>query len=227
MNAERLLGSLIWGGLRSGMRRPGRGMLGLGLLGLAIAAYEHFSQQGGVGGGGRPLPPPGPLPPRGAGPSGVPGTGSTPGRAVPPPPPGSPEASPAPPRPVAPVREASSGGDTEAVLLIRAMIAAAYADGHLDEEERERIQSRLDGAGMDAEERAFMEREMAKPVSTAELVAGATTPELAEQVYAASLLAIEVDTAEERGYLAGLARLLGIDDEAVRRLHLLAGAPRP
>ncbi len=216
MDAERLLGGLIWGALRGGVRRPGRGMLGLGVLGLAVAAYEHFSQQRamtGGSGGARPLPPAVPAGP------GV----------MPPPPPGRPVSPPEPPPapPAARVPGSPGGAGREAVLLIRAMIAAAYADSHLDAEERERIQSRLEGAGLGPEERAFLEREMAAPVPVSELVAGATTPELAEQVYAASLLAIDVDTPEERGYLAGLARLLGLDGETVARLHLLAGAPRP
>ena len=215
MDAERLLGGLIWGALRGGVRRPGRGMLGLGVLGLAIAAYEHFSQQRATTDGSSGTPP---LPP---------GAPAKPG-GMPPPPPGRPVSPPEPPTapPAARVPASSEGAGRETVLLIRAMIAAAYADSHLDPEERERIRSRLDGAGLGPEEHAFLEREMAAPVPVSELVAGATTPELAEQVYAASLLAIEVDTPEERGYLAGLARLLGLDDETVGRLHLLAGAPR-
>ena len=57
--------------------------------------------------------------------------------------------------------------------------------------------------------------------------AQASSPELAVQVYAASLLAIEVDTAAERAYLRDLAARLGLDASAVARVHQALGVAAP
>jgi uncharacterized membrane protein YebE (DUF533 family) len=74
-------------------------------------------------------------------------------------------------------------------------------------------------AGLD-----FLRAEMAKPLDNASLVAAARgKPELAAQLYAASLLAIEVDTPAERDYLAQLAAALGLAPEVTAQLHQNAG----
>ncbi len=74
-------------------------------------------------------------------------------------------------------------------------------------------------AGLD-----FLRAEMAKPMDTAELVAAAKgNPELAAKLYAASLLAIEVDTPAEREYLAQLASALDLSPEVTEHLAKTAG----
>jgi uncharacterized membrane protein YebE (DUF533 family) len=52
-------------------------------------------------------------------------------------------------------------------------------------------------------------------------------PGQAAEVYAASLLAIEVDSPAERAYLGLLAARLGLADELVASLHGAAGVPAP
>jgi len=98
------------------------------------------------------------------------------------------------------------------------MVAAAAADGSIDAEERGRIMAHLTTSGAGAEERAFVEQEMASPDSP-EILAQATKPGCAEQVYAASLLAIDVDSPVEKEYLARLARALELDETTVETLH--------
>ncbi len=137
--------------------------------------------------------------------------------AVPPPPPG------APPPPIPP----DDPREQEAMLLVRAMIAAGHADGTLDGEERRAILGRLDGETLSRDERDALERELDAPWTTEQLAARVTSRRLAEEVYAASLLAIRLDSPAEHGYLARLAGLLGLDGEATGRLHRLLGAPRP
>ena len=55
----------------------------------------------------------------------------------------------------------------------------------------------------------------------------ARDPIVAAQVYAASLLAIQVDTPAERDYLRGLAQRLGLAPDVVGQLHAALGAPQP
>ncbi len=144
------------------------------------------------------------------------GTAVGPPPPLPPPLPGS-----APPPPIPhPPRSA------EAMLLVRAMIAAAHADGTVDEEEQRAILGRLSAEDLGEEERAALTWELASPLPPEQLAGQVTSPQLAEEVYAASLLAIRVDSPAEREYLARLGALLGLGQEAQVRLHRLLGVPR-
>jgi uncharacterized membrane protein YebE (DUF533 family) len=106
---------------------------------------------------------------------------------------------------------APGGENALALTLLHAMIAAARADGHVDAAERARIVGRLDDIGLPAEDRSFLEQELARPVDIDRLVREATTPEVAAEVYAASLLVITPDQPAERAYLELLAARLGLD----------------
>jgi uncharacterized membrane protein YebE (DUF533 family) len=66
---------------------------------------------------------------------------------------------------------------------------------------------------------------MRRPPDVNMLAQEARTPELAAQVYGASLLAIEVDTEAERDYLRRLAQALKLDAGTVQHLHTSLGAP--
>lgn len=105
------------------------------------------------------------------------------------------------------------------LALIRAMIAAAKADGHIDEAERGRIATQLNAVDLDSDQRAFIEAELAKPLDVGAVAAGATSPERAAEIYAASLLAIDPSGAAEKGYLAMLAARMDLDPKLVEHLH--------
>ena len=89
-------------------------------------------------------------------------------------------------------RSESAVSENSAILLIRAMIAAANADGQIDKEERHRITQKLEEGGIDSDDRAFVERELRAPQSLDTLVQQVHGQEEAAHVYAASLLAISV-----------------------------------
>jgi len=115
--------------------------------------------------------------------------------------------------------------ENRALLSLKAMIAAAKADGAIDQRERERILDKLRDAGADDETRDFIAKEAATPLDLDALTAEVADPQTAAQVYAASLLAIKVDTPAERTYLRDLAQKLGLDDQVVANLHNVLGAP--
>lgn len=115
--------------------------------------------------------------------------------------------------------------ETRAVLALRAMISAAKADGEIDQRERERILNKLEDAGADAETRRFVTEEAAAPLDIEALVRAVPDQQTAAQVYAASLLAINVDTAAEKAYLRDLSTRLGLSDQAVASLHGVLGVP--
>jgi uncharacterized membrane protein YebE (DUF533 family) len=122
--------------------------------------------------------------------------------------------------------EAEAATEATALLFIRAMIAAAAADGAIDAEERTTILGGLREAGFDQEANEWLEQEMASPASIETLVAGAESPELAAQIYTAARIAINPDTAGEKNFLAGLSAELGLDAELVANIDAAASADK-
>lgn len=108
--------------------------------------------------------------------------------------------------------------EDDTLLYVRAMVAAASCDGHMDEGERTRIMGGLAQAGIDAETTRWLERELASPADIDELADPVTTPEKGAQVYAAARVAIEPDTIQEREFLRRLATALDLDAALVRHL---------
>jgi uncharacterized membrane protein YebE (DUF533 family) len=111
-----------------------------------------------------------------------------------------------------------------AELVLKAMINAAKADGKIDAAEIQRILGKLGEAGADSEARDFVIHEMNKPMDLSGIVAAAKgRPQLAAQIYAASLLAIEVDTSAERQYMQQLAGGLGLPSQVTSHLENTVG----
>jgi uncharacterized membrane protein YebE (DUF533 family) len=111
----------------------------------------------------------------------------------------------------------------KASLIISAMISAAKADGTIDASEVQRTVGKLEATGSDPQTRQLISDEMLQPLEMDSLIARAQTPQLAAEVYAASLLAIEVDTPAEQDYLRRLADGLHLDPATVQRLHQTLG----
>lgn len=122
--------------------------------------------------------------------------------------------------------EPEAATEATALLLVRAMIAAASSDGAIDEEERTAILGGLREAGFDGEANEWLAHEMANPASIEDLVAAASSPEIAAQVYTAARIAINPDTATEKDFLAGLAGALGIDAELAGNIDAAASAAK-
>lgn len=109
-------------------------------------------------------------------------------------------------------------------IVLKAMINAAKADGQIDQGEMQRILGKLQETGMGKDAQQYVLTEMKKPLDTQALIAAAKgRPELAAQIYAASLLAIEVDTPGEKNYLDQLATGLGLDPKVVQHIQELVG----
>lgn len=219
INMEKILGGLlktaVSGGLRAqtrhsrsrgGMFGASRGAIGMGIIGVAMAAFDHFMQARGTGNSAPAAPvrsafgPPPPPPPS------APWSGATP----PPPPPAPPQG---------PVK---SG---QALVLLRAMIAAANADQVIDASERSKILERIEAAGITTEERAFVEQEFAAPKSPDDIALEALAQGLASEAYLVSLLAIDIDSPAEALYLRRLGPLLRLDAASISRAHEQAGVP--
>lgn len=112
--------------------------------------------------------------------------------------------------------------DARARLMLSAMIAAAKADGYIDQEEQDAIFGRIDELDLDAEEKGFVVDEMRKPRSIDDLVAAARTPEAAIEVYTASVLAIDPDHPAEKAYLDMLAARLNLPADLTAEIRRTA-----
>ncbi|MFP4518801.1 MAG: tellurite resistance TerB family protein [Oceanicaulis sp.] len=108
--------------------------------------------------------------------------------------------------------------------LVRAMIAAAKSDGKIDADEKQAIFERLNAMDLDADSKAFVFDELSAPLDISAVVAPAKTPEIAAEIYAASLVAIEADTAAEQAYLQMLAARLELEPGLVEEIHRTADA---
>ncbi len=121
-----------------------------------------------------------------------------------------------------------SGFEPEAVtnetaaLYIRAMIAAAAADGRIDAAEQAKIMGGLNQAGIGADARAFLQNELNNPATAADLAAGCKTPEQAVQVFTAARFAIELDEQGEADFLNELAGALGLDANLAQHIDATA-----
>ena len=106
--------------------------------------------------------------------------------------------------------------EDDAQIIVKAMINAAKADGKIDKSEIDKIIGKLDDDGLEQKEKDFFISEANKPMDLAAVVSSAgNKPDMAAQIYAASMLAIEVDTIAEQNYMKNLASGLGLDAQVV------------
>jgi uncharacterized membrane protein YebE (DUF533 family) len=108
--------------------------------------------------------------------------------------------------------------------MLRALIAAAKCDGHLDDRERGLLEAELHRLEADPAMRAWVDAELHKPVDPGDVAAGVTDPALAAEVYLASLLVVDEARAVERAYLDALARALRLDPWLKAELEARAAA---
>lgn len=220
-DANRILGQLLdtpskqgfagglAGGLLGGMltsksgRKMGKKALKYGALAaVAAVAYQAWQRHQAAGVG-----------------SSVPGAGGSASAAVPPPPAAETWRPPPPASGFLPPPSDTAAQRALGMTLVRAMIAAARADGKLEPAETQTILARLEESDLAAEEKGVLVNELSRPADPETLARAVRTPQEATEVYVASLMAIEIDTAEERAYLARLADRLGLAPDLVQELH--------
>jgi uncharacterized membrane protein YebE (DUF533 family) len=117
--------------------------------------------------------------------------------------------------------------DARARLLIRAMIAAAAADGRIDGSERARIMDGLRQAGIDQAAQQFLSAEIDNPASAEELADAVSSQEEAVQVYTAARIAVDLDSGAEHAFLRTLAEALEIDAALAAQIDAAARSRTP
>lgn len=96
--------------------------------------------------------------------------------------------------------------------ILKALVGAAKADGHVDARERQLIEGELVKLTQnDAELQHWLQAELNKPLDPADIARAASTPEIAAEMYVASVLMVDEEHFMERAYLEELARQLKLD----------------
>jgi uncharacterized membrane protein YebE (DUF533 family) len=113
-----------------------------------------------------------------------------------------------------------------ALSLVRVMIAAARADGHVDDAERARIHDKLELSGLGHDAVTFLDAELNQPVDMDAIVASAVTEVQKVEMFTAARLTIDPDTRAERGFLDLLAGRLGLADPLVDHINATVAAAK-
>ena len=117
-----------------------------------------------------------------------------------------------------------SGPEAEqrSLALLKAMVAAAKADGHIDAAERQKIHEGFHRLGLEDRMVELIDAELSMPVDPAAVARGADSPEAAAEIYLASRLVIDPDHTSERRYLDDLVQHLKLDAALVSELETQA-----
>jgi uncharacterized membrane protein YebE (DUF533 family) len=113
--------------------------------------------------------------------------------------------------------------ESTASLVIRGMINAAKSDGQVSPDEIQRIVGKLKEAGMGGDAEAWILNQLRQPLDLDAFAAEIPSPEVAAQIYAASLLAVEVDTPAERQYLSDFVRKTGLPPAVAEQIQKTVG----
>lgn len=118
--------------------------------------------------------------------------------------------------------EKSVEPEAHAGLVIRAMVMAVKADGEIDETERRALWEIVGDS--EPADRDFVQHALDAPVDV-EALARDVPPGLENEVYAASLMAIDPDNQAEAQHLDKLAQRLNIAKGTVNDIHDAHGKP--
>lgn len=117
-------------------------------------------------------------------------------------------------------------GDDMRLTLIRAMISAAKADGHVDTEENQKIRQQIEATQLGAEEKGFLFDQLSAESDPIAIASLAKDEPQASEIYLVSALAIDIDTPEERRYMERLGDALRLPGPLLTQLREHAEAAK-
>ncbi len=118
-----------------------------------------------------------------------------------------------------PAAAPAADGQAFELALVKAMIAAANADGHIDATEQKAIFDQVGQLPLEASDKAVVFDTLGNPPGLGDIAAMARGPEQAAELYLVSRFAIDPDHPAEQAYLEGLAARLGLDPALVDQLN--------
>ncbi|MGO2391528.1 MAG: tellurite resistance TerB family protein [Halomonas sp.] len=103
--------------------------------------------------------------------------------------------------------------------LLQAMIMAARADGHIDEQEQALITEQIDALGADQEMHNWVEQQLKAPLDAQALAREADSPQAAREMYLISVAVTDDQNPMERAWLDQLASALNLPKEMTTELE--------
>jgi uncharacterized membrane protein YebE (DUF533 family) len=108
--------------------------------------------------------------------------------------------------------------------ILRALIAAAKADGRIDDAEKKLIYAELARHADDPQLQQWLNDEVSRPLDAASIAQEASDPGMAAEMYLASVMLIDQQQPAERAYLNELGAALGLAPELRAQLEQQAAA---
>ncbi len=108
--------------------------------------------------------------------------------------------------------------------ILKAMIASAKADGHIDEQEKDIIAQHAEKLGLNASIADFIRNELTVALDAKDVAAGADSPEAAAEIYLVSRMTLNLDNEKERQYLKQLSQALDLAPDLIAELEQQADA---
>ena len=117
--------------------------------------------------------------------------------------------------------EALSGEYQErrSLELLQAMIMAARADGHIDQQEQALITEQIDALGADQEMHNWVEQQLKAPLDAQVLAREADSPQAAREMYLISVAVTDDQNPMERAWLDQLGSALNLPKEMTAELE--------
>lgn len=103
--------------------------------------------------------------------------------------------------------------------ILKAVVGAAKADGHIDDREREMIDGEIAKLTDDPELKRWFDQELHQPLDPADIARAANSREAGAEMYLASLVMVDEENYMERSYLDELARQLNLPSTLKQELE--------
>ncbi len=104
-------------------------------------------------------------------------------------------------------------------ILLRAMVAAAKADGHVNDKEKQAIKEQIVKLELGDEVESILQEEIARPLDVKEVAAMAKSQAMASEIYLVSAVVTDRENSMERDYLDSLAKEMGLPEDLVLQLQ--------
>lgn len=118
-----------------------------------------------------------------------------------------------------PAQLRDSSGDDFRLTLVRAMVSAALADGHINGDEQAMIDQQIQSSDLAEDERRFISDQLERPADPIAIASLCADEPQATEVYLASLVVLDPDVPGDARYKQRLGDALRLPDDLRRRLE--------
>lgn len=108
------------------------------------------------------------------------------------------------------------------LTLIKAMIASAKADGHIDSNEQKNIFDAVESMALPADQKGLVFDLLSNPISAMDIAQGISNDEQKTEVYLVSCMVGDIDHPAERKHLDDLAMVLNLPKELKQSIEAQA-----